>query len=286
MTTTKLGSLEVITIDKIEQETPNNCRMPVKAITVTLPEMAKKAIPGQFVMMWVYQVDEKPMGIASVDKKTGAVTFAVAKVGPATKAIHSLQKGELIGIRGPYGKGFTLQGKKIAIIGGGTGIAPSRFLTEQALAQGLEVTLFHGARTMEELAFLGYFETLMKKKDNFTYQPSTDDGSFGFKGYSTDCLNDFLKEAGKKYFDLLCTCGPEQMMVKVWKIGRENNLPIQACLADRYFKCAIGLCGQCTVDPTGLRLCIDGPVFDQDQLAKISDFGRFARDKYGKKIPL
>ena len=70
-----------------------------------------------------------------------------------------------------------------------------------------------------------------------------------------------------------------------WQLATKESIPIEACLADRYFKCAIGLCGQCTVDPLGLRLCIDGPVFDQNQLKEISDFGKFARDKFGRKEP-
>jgi dihydroorotate dehydrogenase electron transfer subunit len=82
------------------------------------------------------------------------------------------------------------------------------------------------------------------------------------------------------------TCGPELMMYAAWNIATQQTIPIEACLADRYFKCAIGLCGQCTVDPVGLRLCIDGPVFNQDQLKEISDFGKFARDKFGRKEPL
>ncbi|MBK5112697.1 MAG: dihydroorotate dehydrogenase electron transfer subunit [Candidatus Heimdallarchaeota archaeon] len=284
MVTKKLGLLKVSKIVKIIDETPSDCRVPVKSYTLTIPEIAKFAEPGQFAMMWLLGVDEKPMGIAGANQKTGEIIFAVAKVGPATTAFHKLKKGDKIGIKGPFGKGFTIKGKNIAVIGGGTGIAPTKFLIEHSLTMGINVTLFHGARSKNELAFREYFEKLEKEKKNFHYKPSTDDGSHGFKGFATECLQDSIDN--EITFNQMYTCGPELMMYAAWNIATQQTIPIEACLADRYFKCAIGLCGQCTVDPVGLRLCIDGPVFNQDQLKEISDFGKFARDKFGRKEPL
>lgn len=282
MTITKLGIQKVVPIDDIRDLTPKKSRIPVKLITVTIPEIASKSQPGQFAMMWLYGVDEKPMGIAGISNDK--VSFAVAKIGEATTKIHSLNEGDLIGIRGPFGKGFTLKGKKIAIMGGGTGIAPTKFLVEEALKKEIEVSLFHGARSANELAFLDFFEKLTSKNSNFLYNPSTDDGSLGFCGFSTHCFQDLLDE-GKEY-DYMYACGPELMMYNAWQQAKIKKIPFEACLADRYFKCAIGLCGQCTVDPTGLRLCIDGPVFNDKQLQEMTDFGKYARDKYGRKIPI
>jgi dihydroorotate dehydrogenase electron transfer subunit len=280
----KLGILKVIEIGNIIDETPSECRVPVKSYTLNIPKIAKIAEPGQFAMMWLLGVDEKPMGIAGANQKSGDIVFAVAKIGPATTAFHDLKVGDKIGIKGPYGKGFSIRGKKLAVIGGGTGIAPTKFLVERALKMGLDTTLFHGARNIDELAFRNYFEKLDKEKKNFHYKPSTDDGTHGFKGFATECLKRSIDE--KASFDQLYTCGPELMMHVAWELATKESIPIEACLADRYFKCAIGLCGQCTVDPNGLRLCIDGPVFNQDQLKEISDFGKYGRDKFGRKEPL
>lgn len=274
--------LKVTRILKVTDETPMDCRMPVKTFTLNIPEIAQKAIPGQFVMMWLKGVDEKPMGIAGCDFD-GTISFAIAKIGEVTTAFHDLKEKDLIGIRGPFGKGFTIKGKKIAIIGGGIGIAPIKFLIDVALKDRMDVTLFHGARTKNELAYKDYFQELANEVKYFHYKPSTDDGSFGFNGFSTECCEDSLVEGEK--FDQMYTCGPELMMYTAWKKATELKIPIEASLADRYFKCAIGLCGQCTVDPVGLRLCIDGPVLNQDQLKEITDFGKFARDKYGRKEP-
>ncbi|MBD3191543.1 MAG: dihydroorotate dehydrogenase electron transfer subunit [Candidatus Heimdallarchaeota archaeon] len=279
----KLGLLKVVPIKEIINETPADCRLPVKSYSLIIPEIVEKAIPGQFVMMWLPEVDEKPMGIASCDISEGKLLLAVAKLGKATTEFHKREKGELLGIRGPYGKGFTIEGENIGVIGGGTGIAPSRFLVERALERGMRVTLFHGAKTANELVFQQFFKQLAKKYDNFLYEPSTDDGSFGFHGFTTDCFEASLNRGTN--FDKIYTCGPELMMYKILVKTHEKKLPLEACLADRYVKCAIGLCGQCTIDPIGLRLCIDGPVFNQDQLAKMEDFGKYSRDKFGKKIP-
>ena len=281
MTIKSLGILKVVPISKIIQETKSETRMPVKSFTLKIPEIASIAQPGQFAMMWLYGIDEKPMGIASVNTETGDILFAVAKIGSATKAFHKLKEGDLLGIRGPFGKGFSLKNKNIAIIGGGTGIAPTRFLIEKLLESNISTTLFHGAKTDNELAFKEYFKNLATTNRSFTYKPSTDDGTFGFCGFSTECWSASLNEGDQ--YDQLYTCGPELMMYAAYQIAQERKIPIEACLADRYFKCAIGLCGQCTVDPVGLRLCIDGPVFNQDQLKEISDFGKYARDKFGRK---
>ncbi|MBN1329802.1 MAG: dihydroorotate dehydrogenase electron transfer subunit [Candidatus Heimdallarchaeota archaeon] len=283
MTISKHGIQKVIPIDRVELVTSKDSRIPVKSFTLTIPEIAERASPGQFAMMWLYGMDEKPMGLASCNQIKGCITFAVAKIGKSTEAFHRLEEGDLLGIRGPFGKGFTLIGQKIAVIGGGTGIAPIRFLTEQALKKNIQVHLFHGARTIDELAFKNYFEDLAKTNVDFTYKPSTDDGSSGFKGFSTQCWETSLHEG--EVYDMVYTCGPELMMFNAFKLAQKKKIPYEACLADRYFKCAIGLCGQCSVDPTGLRLCIDGPVFNQDQLALITDFGKYARDKFGRKIP-
>ncbi|MEA2070548.1 MAG: dihydroorotate dehydrogenase electron transfer subunit [Asgard group archaeon] len=279
----KLGEILVTEIKSIHQETPKACRVPVKVLKITAPKIVEKAIPGQFIMMWVEGRDEKPMGIGNCYKKTNEVEFAVAKVGPGTTAIHELQEGDLLGIRGPYGNGFSIKGKNILIVGGGTGIAPTKFLVETILKEKRKVTLIHGAQTITELAYKDYFEKRAKKNSKFQYLPSTDDGSYGFCGFATECCQSYLMENKKQKIDQIFTCGPELMMVKIWKIAQKEGIPLQASLADRYFKCAIGLCGQCTVDPTGWRLCIDGPVFNEKQLSKIADFGRYKRDKYGRK---
>lgn len=106
---------------------------------------------------------------------------------------------------------------------------------------------------------------------------STEDGSKGFKGLITQLTRKTLK--GIK-FDMILTCGPEIMMKKIFDISEE--IPFQASL-ERYFKCGIGICGQCCIG-MGLRVCKDGPIFDKKTLKNIEDFGVFKRDSSGKKV--
>ena len=128
-----------------------------------------------------------------------------------------------------------------------------------------------GAKTKNEV----FFEDRLKKC-GATILVSTDDGSKGFKGSATDLTQDILK---KENFDSVLTCGPEVMM----KILLDyTTIPFQASL-DRYMKCAIGLCGQCCIGE-GLRVCIDGPIFDGKTLKNIQDFGIFRRDSAGRKV--
>jgi dihydroorotate dehydrogenase electron transfer subunit len=107
---------------------------------------------------------------------------------------------------------------------------------------------------------------------------STDDGSKGYKGFASGLAKDVLK---KEKIDAVFTCGPEPMMKTL--LSRCNTIPFQASL-ERYMKCSIGICGQCCVGK-GLRVCLDGPIFDGKTLKKVEDFGIYRRDAAGRKIP-
>jgi dihydroorotate dehydrogenase electron transfer subunit len=109
---------------------------------------------------------------------------------------------------------------------------------------------------------------------------TTDDGSLGIRGFTTDALKGLLKEES---FDCVYTCGPEMMMKKVFGLCKEFGVECQASL-ERYMKCGIGVCGQCCID--GLRVCKDGPVFSSEQLRKLDEFGVFERNKSGCKVYL
>ena len=106
---------------------------------------------------------------------------------------------------------------------------------------------------------------------------STDDGSKGTKGFATDVAEKLLND---QRFASIVTCGPEIMMKKLMDMS--NNIPFQASL-ERYMKCGIGVCGQCCIG-TGLRVCMEGAVFDKKTLKKVEDFGKYKRDAAGRKI--
>ena len=224
------------------------------------------AIPGQFVMVWIPGVDEIPMSLSHIGSET-AIT--VEKVGEATEAMHGMKEGDKLGIRGPYGHGFEIMGEKALFVAGGTGIAPLLPLIK--IYEG-EKEVVLGARTKELLLF----ENELKKIA--TLHVSTDDGSFGFKGFATDLAAHLINE---KEFDAVYVCGPEVMMKKMLNICNEKNIPMQASL-ERYMKCGVGICDSCAID--GYHVCKDGPVFSGKILSRIKDFGKWKRDEAGRKI--
>ncbi|WNY25332.1 dihydroorotate dehydrogenase electron transfer subunit [Methanolapillus millepedarum] len=230
----------------------------------------EKAAPGQFCMVWIRGTDEIPLGCSS---KNG-VTFQV--VGDATKTLFDLKVGDSVGLRGPFGHGFSLpkKGDNILIVAGGIGAAPLAPLAEKSKEIGAKVTTILGARSGNDLIF----EKRFKEIGNVLL--TTDDGSLGRKGFVTTVLSEQnLSEYSKIY-----VCGPEIMMKFVMDILIQKNAVEKSEFSmERYFKCGIGVCGACCMDETGVRICKDGPVFPGTALLN-SEFGKYHRDASGKRI--
>lgn len=229
------------------------------------------ANPGQFVMIWIPGVDEIPMGLSTIGETMG---ITVHSVGVATEKLHSFNEGDKIGIRGPYGNSFDIQGSKLLVIAGGTGIASLMPAVELA-AKNRSVDVAIGALTKEELLF-----TKRVGDSGANLKLATDDGSEGFHGFVSDLAGDLLSEGD---YDQILTCGPEAMMKKVIELGREHNIRTQVSM-ERFMRCGIGVCGSCAFD--GLRICADGPVFEGDDVYGKADFNKHRRDPAGKRIPL
>lgn len=257
-------------IKEIIKETPK-----IKSFYVEAPNIATCSNPGQFIMVWVIGTDEIPMAV-STTKSDGTIGFTVEKIGDATSELHKHQEGDLIGIRGPYGNGFDLSSEKLLIVGGGCGMSPLALTTEKALEEGKNLTVVLTAKTAEDLLFRSRLEKL-----DLELLLGTEDGSAGIKGVTTDVLEEI---PSIEKFDNSLVCGPEKMMVATAEFLEKNNIPIQVSL-NRYMKCGIGLCGSCSLDPTGLRVCIEGPVFNYEEI-KDGEFGEYKRNSAGKKTEI
>lgn len=231
-----------------------------------------EAIPGQFVMVWVPGVDEYPMSVSYVGDRFG-ITYQV--VGEGTKALAEMKPGQKIGIRGPYGKGFTISGKRLLLVAGGAGMAPLASLVDIAIARRGKVDLVLGARTKNEILF-----DKRASKAGAKVHLSTDDGSKGFKGFVTELAKEVL--AGTA-FDSMYACGPEKMIVRLLQISRAAHVPMQASL-ERIMKCGIGICDSCALD--GKHVCTDGPVFHDSELITLTDLGKTKLDFAGRKTPV
>jgi dihydroorotate dehydrogenase electron transfer subunit len=218
------------------------------------------ARPGQFVMVWVPGIDEVPMALSSPSSIT------VQRIGEATAALCGLAEGDLIGIKGPLGRGFEISGRTLAVAGG-VGAAPLRPLA----ASGLAAEFLLGARTSAELLFADELSRYTR------LSVATDDGTAGHHGFVTE----LLEQAALDSFDHVCVCGPEPMMRGVLRILDAAGCPEKGLFSlHRYMKCGVGLCGSCAIDPSGLCVCREGPVFSGDVLLD-SEFGHYARDACG-----
>lgn len=253
----------------------------IKTFWLECRELAQKAIPGQFVMVYVYdhlapnqKPEEVPMSLSGINRQEGSISITVAERGPTTKAIHQHKCGDYLGIRGPYGHGFEpVQGKKIAVIGGGVGMTPLLAFIENSelYSNDGEITVFVGAPTKNRLLFCNQLE-----KKGISMIIATEDGSAGIQGNIVDVFLNKLRENEK--YDEIITCGPEPMIKKLVEIADKYEIPIQASL-ERWIKCGIGICGHCAIN--GLRVCVEGPVFKGETLKQLSDFGGFALDETG-----
>lgn len=234
------------------------------------------AHPGQFVMLWLPGVDEIPMSVAFDDGKTLRVTFFA--VGDTTKELAKCGKGDLVGLRGPFGTYYQWEkGQRLALVAGGYGAAPMYFTAYEALKDGCSLDVIVGARGKEHLLYIDELKALPRT----TLHIATNDGSVGHKGFNAEILEELL--AKKTHgIDQVFACGPEMMLVKVSEIAYERGVPAQLSF-ERYMKCGYGLCGNCTVDELGIRLCVEGPVLNNDLARKVAEFGHYHRDELGKK---
>lgn len=233
------------------------------------------AQPGQFVMLWLPGVDEKPMSIAGMRP----LAISVAKVGPLTTALHALSIGDTIGWRGPFGRPYQLEHDRHALlVAGGYGSAPLYVLAKQALAHEMNVTVVIGARAADELLYAGKFEQL-----GVNVLLSTNDGSRGVKGFVTDAIRSSYPTPNTQHPTTVYACGPEPMLVALHKLCCEQNWNGQLSV-ERYMKCGFGICGQCALDD--LLVCMDGPVLTLDQLEDKHDFGRWHRGATGRKFEI
>ena len=218
-----------------------------------------KARAGQFLMLWLPGVGEKPYSLSYANGIT------VKKVGPFSNALASVKSGTRLAARGPLGKGFSQMPGRVLLIGGGCGMAPLRLLAQQVE----EPLILLGGKTADDILFLKEFQGRGEVKI------TTEDGSTGKKGLITELLPERA--------DYAALCGPEPMMAASLKLLSQERTKVFVAL-ERYMKCAMGLCGACTC--SGYRVCVDGPVFSAATLIDMRDFGWRRRAKSGRFEPV
>ena len=231
----------------------------VTRIAVEAPRIAKKALPGQFIMLRVDEDGERiPLTVADTDKETGTVTVIFQVVGEATESLnHIPQGGYLHDFVGPLGVPSKIDGlKKVAVVGGGVGCAIAYPIAKALHQQGTEVHSIVGFRN-RDLVILE--EEFQKVSDRLVIM--SDDGSYGEKGLVTDALKALI-ESGEQY-DEVIAIGPLVMMKFVAKLTKEYGVKTTVSMNPVMID-GTGMCGGCrlTVGGETKFACVDGPDFD------------------------
>ena len=251
---TELNTLRTTPILSVKTESPT-----VKTFTLK-DKLCAKANPGQFLMLWIPQVDEIPLSIMNTQDNTVSVT--VKAVGDATRHLHQMKKGETLGVRGPFGNSFTETADKALLVGGGTGTAPLIFLAKRLQDKSKRLTFVTGAKTKTELLFLTELSQICPEKSLLA---TTEDGTCGLQCLVNEPLPRLLAE---QKFSMIYTCGPELMVSKIFNLAEQHGIPFEASL-ERLMRCGIGLCGSCVISK--YRVCKDGPVFNSAKLREVKD---------------
>ena len=228
-----------------------------------------KALPGQFLMVWIPGVGERPISIGN----NIPLTISVADVGTVSSEICKLKVGDKISYRGPFGKPFSMldEAKQILVVGGGYGVVPLYFLAKAARESEIATIAVVGGKNEKDLIYQKHLFAVCKE-----VFIATDDGSKGRKGNVMTEVSELLQ---KKKFDCVYACGPEKMMYAIAQACRTANVPCQVSL-ERYMKCGTGVCGSCAINEK--FVCIDGPVFSAEEAFALAEFGKKQRDATGQ----
>lgn len=237
----------------------------VTLMEVLAPKVARKALPGQFIILRIDEQGERiPLTIAGYDREKGTITIIFQKVGATTKRLDTLNEGEFIrDFVGPLGKPSEfegMEGKKVAVIGGGLGIAIAYPQAKALHEIGADVDIIVGFRNTSLFILV---DELQKACTNLYVM--TDDGSNGHKGFTTTALEDQIK-AGVKY-DLVVAIGPLPMMRAVSNITKQYGIRTIVSMNPIMID-GTGMCGGCRITVGGETkfACVDGPDFDGHQV--------------------
>ena len=255
-------------------------------LVIDAPLVAKKARPGQFIILRTDEYGERiPLTMAGHDAEKGTIDLIYAAVGRTTMLMDQLEEGDyLLDVVGPLGKPTHMEGlKRVAVVGGGTGNALAYPLATGMHKEGIHVDMIAGFKNKEMVILEDEF-----KAGTDRLFLTTDDGSYGEKGFTTDKLKELI-EAGNEY-DEIVAVGPPVMMKFVCKIAEEYGIPSVASLT-AYMIDGTGMCGgcRCVIGGENKFVCVDGPEFDGslvdwDELIRRNSFYKDQEQEDAKHI--
>jgi NAD(P)H-flavin reductase len=228
--------------------------------------------PGQFAFLSVFGAGEAPFGVTSTPARTSAVEFAVAELGHVTSALHALEPGAPVGVRGPLGNCFPmdeLKGQSIVILGGGIGGAPLRPVIQTILDSRQDyghLTILWAARSPDLLVFRDEFEEWGSAPDS-EFHVTVDEGDEHWDG-NVGLITQLLEQVAPSTKDAVAvTCGPPIMIHFAFLALQKMGFPPDRLLTtlEARMHCGIGKCGRCNMGEK--FVCTDGPVFWQSEIA-------------------
>lgn len=255
----------------------------VMLMDIEAPFIAKKAEPGQFIILRVDENGERiPLTIADFDREKGTVTIIFQIVGKTTKALSGLEEGEYLqDFVGPLGVASHVEGlKKVAVVGGGVGSAIAYPIAKKLHNLGADVDVIVGFRNKD----LVILEDEFKAASSRLFM-MTDDGSYGEKGLVTNALENLIKEGNE--YDEVIAIGPLVMMKFVCALTKQYNVKTMVSMNPIMID-GTGMCGGCrlTVGGKVKFACVDGPDFDghevdfDEAISRSSMYKDFERQAY------
>ena len=245
-------------------------------VRFTDPEVEEAFVykPGQFAVVSAFGVGESPFDICSLHQADAPLEFAIRRVGTVTSGLHSLEVGDVVGIRGPFGNWFPMEecrGKDILVIGGGIGMAPMRSVVNWVVDHRSDygaLRVLNGARSPQDLVFTNEFD-LWRSSPNSELVLTVDRGDAEWKdrvalipavvtelNYSPDNSVAFV-------------CGPPIMIKFTVKALKELGFQGEQIVTtlESKMKCGIGKCGRCNIGQS--YVCLDGPVYTFAQASRL-----------------
>ena len=235
----------------------------VTLMRIDAPAVAKKAKPGQFIILRTDENGERiPLTVADYNRETGSVTIIFQVVGATTEKLNHLEEGDCLhDFVGPLGRATETEGKrKVAVVGGGVGSAIAYPVAKKFFEQGTEVHAIVGFRNRDLVILEDEFAAVSTRLVKMS-----DDGSWGEKGLVTDALRRLI-ESGEEY-DEVITIGPLPMMKFVCKLTKEFGIKTVASMNPIMID-GTGMCGGCRLTVGGEMkfACVDGPEFDGHEI--------------------
>jgi NAD(P)H-flavin reductase len=226
---------------------------------------------GQFNMLYVFGVGEIPISISGDPSAPRTLTHTTRSVGTVTGAMSKLAEGDIVGVRGPFGRSWPIAraaGNDVVIVAGGIGLAPLRPAIYQLLAQREQfgkIVLLYGARTQEEILYRQELEQWRARFDTDVYV-TVDRATGDWRG-NVGVVTTLISRAPFYPPETVAmVCGPEVMMRFTVQELQKRGVPTEQTFVsmERNMKCATGFCGHCQFGPK--FICKDGPVFSYDQV--------------------